>query len=131
MTDAAIDDLIEQIIGCGIEVHRRLGPGLLESVYRDCLLIELRIAGLPVITERSVAIRYRDTLIDSRLRLDLLVGDAIVVELKAVEKLHPVCVSQVITYLKLTDCPAGLIMNFNVSLLKNGIRRVDHPDRYV
>ena len=84
MTDPAIDDLIERTIGCGIEVHRRLGPGLLESVYRECLLIELQAARL-----------------------------------------------QVITYLKLTKCPAGLIMNFNVSLLKNGIRRVDHPDRYV
>ena len=131
MTDPAIDDLIERIIGCGIEVHRTLGPGLLESVYRECLLIELRAAQLPVVTEQPVPLRYRDVSIDSRLRLDLLVGNTIVVELTAVETLHPVCISQVITYLKLTNCPAGLIMNFNVSLLKNGIRRVDHPDRYV
>jgi len=131
MTDAAIDDLIERIIGCGIEVHRTLGPGLLESVYRECLLIEFRTALLPVVTEQSVPLRYRNVPVDSRLRLDMLVGNTIVVERKAVETWHPVYISQVITYLKLTSCPAGLIMNFNVSLLKNGIRRIDHPDRYV
>ncbi len=91
----------------------------------------MRAKELTVATEQSVPLRYRDVPIDSRLRLDLLVENTIVVELKAVETLHPVCLSQVITYLKLTNCPAGLIMNFNVSLLKNGIRRVDHPDRYV
>ncbi len=130
MTDAEVDGLTERIIGCGIEVHRTLGAGLLESVYRECLLIELRAAQVSVAVEQCVKLNYKGTPITSQLRIDLLVEDAIVIELKTVETVHPVHISQVITYLKLTGCPAGLIMNFNVSSLRTGIRRVDHPDRY-
>jgi len=130
MTDTQIDQLTEQIIGCGIEVHRTLGAGLLESVYRECLMIELRGTPLNAIAEQCVKIDYKGVAVKSQLRLDLLVEECIVVELKAVESIHPVHVSQVITYLKLAGYPAGLIMNFNVSSLRRGIRRVDHPDRY-
>ena len=131
MTDTQIDQLTEQIIGCGIEVHKTLGAGLLESVYRECLLVELRAASLQVVDEQWVKLKYKGTPLVSQLRLDLLVDDCVIVELKAVERIHPVHLSQVITYLKLTDHPAGLIMNFNVTSLRSGIRRLNHPDRYV
>jgi len=131
MTDAELDQLTERIIGCGIEVHKTLGAGLLESVYRECLLIELRAAALHVVGEQWMKLKYKGTPLVPQLRLDLLVDDRIIVELKAVERIHPVHLSQVITYLKLTNHPAGLIMNFNVTSLRSGIRRLNHPDRYV
>ncbi len=131
MTDLEIDQLTQRIISCGIEVHRALGAGLLESVYRECLLIELQAARLQAISEQSVKLTYKGTSIRTQLRLDLIVEDCVVVELKAVEGIHPVHLSQVITYLKLTGHPAGLIMNFNVSSLRNGVRRLNHPERYV
>ncbi len=131
MTDVELDQLTERIIGCGIEVHKTLGAGLLESVYRECLLIELQTARLKTICEQWVKLTYKSTPIRTQLRLDLVVEDCVVVELKAIEAIHPVHLSQVITYLKLTDHPAGLIMNFNVTSLRSGIRRLNHPDRYV
>ena len=113
-----------------MEVHKTLGAGLLESVYRECLVVELRAAALEVVGEQWVKLKYKGTPLVSQL-LDLLVDDCVIVELKAVERIHPVHLSQVITYLKLTDHPAGLIMNFNVASLRSGIRRLNHPDRYV
>ena len=129
MTDTQLEDLTERIIGCGMEVHKTLGAGLLESVYRKCLGLELKSAGLRVENERCVKLNYKGTAISSNLRLDLVVEDMVVVELKAVESLHPIYQSQVITYLKLGGFPAGLVMNFNVGSLKWGIRRLEHPDR--
>ena len=126
MTD--VDRLTEQVIGCAIEVHRTLGPGLLESVYRDCLQLELGAANLLVERDRAVSLQYRGHRIGSVLRLDLLVQGCVVVELKAVERLHPIHLAQVITYLKLTGCPAGLLMNFNCTSLRGGLRRLRHPD---
>ena len=126
-----IEPLTEKIIGAGIEVHRTLGPGLLESLYRECLLIELTAAKISFERERHIGLTYKGSAIGSRLRLDLLVEGLVVVELKAVESIHPIHLSQVITYLKLTGCPAGLLLNFNVTSLKAGIRRLVHPDRYV
>ena len=102
-----------------MEVHRILGPGLLESVYRQCLIIEFRRQHLRVDSDRS------------GFKLDLLVNDCVVVELKAVERLQPIYLAQVITYLKISGHPAGLLMNFNATTLKAGLRRLDHPDRYV
>lgn len=128
---AQVDELTEKIIGCAIEVHRLLGPGLLESVYRECLIIELTQQGLQVDTELSLRLDYKGQRIGGGLRLDLLVNSSVVVELKAVESLHPVHSAQVITYLKLSGYPAGLLMNFNSTTLKTGLKRVDHPDRYV
>ncbi len=130
MTDAEIDQITDLIIGCGIEVHKALGAGLLESVYRECLVVELAAAQLNVACERRVRLTYKGKAIKSQLQIDLLVENSIVVELKAVDSIHDIHLSQVITYLKLTGCPAGLIMNFNVGALKNGVRRLDHPDRY-
>jgi GxxExxY protein len=99
---AAIEHLTERIIGCAIEVHKTLGAGLLESVYRECLIIEMRNAQLSVESERCINLTYKGVPISSKLRLDLLVEDTIVVELKAVECIHPIHKSQVITYLKLS-----------------------------
>jgi GxxExxY protein len=125
-----IDALTERVIGCAIEVHRVLGPGLLESVYRDCMLVEMRLEGLNVECERRVSIEYRGQPVPASLVLDLVVERSVVVEVKTVERLHPVHLAQVITYLKLTECPAGLLMNFNSTSLRGGLRRLDHPTLY-
>ena len=130
-TAAEIDALTERIIGCAIEVHRALGPGLLESVYRDCLTIELTASQLAFEAERQVPLDYKGHRIRGELKLDFLVEDCVVVELKSVERPHPVHAAQVITYLKLTGCPAGLLLNFNGTTLRAGLKRLDHPDRYV
>jgi GxxExxY protein len=129
-TDEEIEQLTEKIIGCGIEVHRVFGPGLLESIYQECLITELRIAGLSVESGRHIPLEYKGRSISGELKLDLVVEGCIVVELKAVEQMHPIHQTQVITYLKLTGCPAGLLMNFNSVTLKSGLKRLDHPDRY-
>ena len=126
-----INALTQKVIGCAIAVHRALGPGLLESVYRECMVIELRAQNLRVEWERSVSIEYRGQRIGGALKIDLLVEGCLIVELKAVERLHPVHPAQVITYLKLTGCPAGLLINFNVMVLKDGLKRLDHPALYV
>ena len=116
---------------CAIEVHRTLGPGLLESVYRECMILELRRQNLRVESERQILFDYKGERIKSRLKLDLVVEGCIIVELKAVERLHPIHQAQVITCLKLTGLPAGLLMNFNAPTLKAGLKRLDHPDRYM
>jgi len=126
----AIEGVAHQVIGCAIEVHRILGPGLLESVYQECLPIELMARGLLVETEVRVPIIYKDQKIATSLRIDLLVERSVVVEVKAIEALHPIHSAQLITYLVLTGYQAGLLMNFNEILLKNGLRRLDHPERY-
>jgi GxxExxY protein len=130
MGELLIDELTELVIGCAIAVHTALGPGLLESIYRDCLLIELTFAGIPVSRERSVAIEYRGHRVGSDLRIDLLVDGRLVVEVKATDRLHPVHQAQVITYLKLSGCPAGLLLNFNATSLRAGLKRLDHPAVY-
>lgn len=122
-----IDGLTEQIIGAAIEVHRLLGPGLLESVYLRCLLHELALRGLKVRAELEVPVNYKGIQLETGFRLDLIVEETVVVELKAVESLMPVHQAQVITYLKLTGNAVGLLINFNVPLLKDGIRRLTNP----
>src|SRR6476646_4998621 len=126
-----IDALTERIIGCAIAVHTALGPGLLESIYCDCLVVELLMADLEVERDRRVPIVYRGERVRDDLRLDLLVDGCVVIEIKAVERLHPVHQAQLITYLKLTALPAGLLFNFNATTLRGGLKRVDHPDRYL
>lgn len=130
-TDAEIETLTGGVIGAAIEVHRWLGPGLLESVYRDCLLIELIERGFEVEREHAVPIEYKGRLIRTALKVDLLVARVLVVEVKAIDAIHPVHLAQVITYLKLTGCPAGLLMNFNAATLRAGLKRLDHPERYL
>jgi GxxExxY protein len=129
-TPVGLEDLTEKIIGCAVEVHRILGPGLLESVYRACMIIELRRQHLCVEIERSVTLDYKGERVPT-FRMDLVVNHCVVVEIKSVEQLHPVHSAQVSTYLKISGLPAGLLMNFNATTLKAGLKRMDHPDRYV
>jgi GxxExxY protein len=121
-------DLTEAIIGCGVRVHGAWGPGLLESIYKSCFVIELHAAGHSVVTNRRVPLVYKGHDLQAEFCPDVIVDDAVLVELKAVEKLVPVHKAQVITYLKLTGLPVGLLINFNVSLLKQGVQRVARPD---
>ena len=125
-----VDSLTERIIGCAIEVHRELGPGLLESIYRKSLEIELSEQGLKVDKNKPIDLKYRGREIGPALVFDLQVENRIIVEVKAVERLHPVHLAQVMTYLKLTGCDAGLLLNFNVTALRAGVRRLTHPDLY-
>lgn len=127
----ALEALRERVIGCAIAVHRELGPGLLESIYRDCLVIELKAAGLRVEQEHCVCLHYRGERVSTALRIDLLVEDQLVIEIKAVESLHPVHTAQVITYLKLSGLPFALLINFNVTRLTAGLKRLVHPDLFM
>jgi GxxExxY protein len=115
--------LTERIIGAAIEVHRALGPGLLESAYQTCLAHEFSIRGLAFEQQKPLPVEYKGTRLDCGYRLDFLVAEKVVVELKAVDDLHPVHEAQLMTYIKLASCRIGLLINFNVPLLKDGIRR--------
>ena len=120
---AYLNRLTAMIIGAAIEVHRYLGPGLLESAYELCLLYELERLGLRVERQKGLPLVYKEIGLEIGYRIDLLVEGLIVVEIKAVENILPVHEAQVLTYLKLSGCPLGLLLNFNVPLLKDGIRR--------
>ena len=120
-----LNALTELIIGAAIEVHRTLGPGLLESAYEAALFYELRhICSLSVLRQVPVNVIYKGQHLDVGYRIDLLVNDLIILELKTVEKVSDVHMAQILTYMKLNDKHLGLIINFNVKLLKNGIKRV-------
>ncbi|MDR2937860.1 MAG: GxxExxY protein [Prevotellaceae bacterium] len=118
-----IDQITQKIIGCAIEVHKALGPGLLESAYEECLAFELQQAGLKVERQKPIPIVYKDIKLDCGYRMDLLVEGRVVVELKAVDALIPVHEAQVLTYMKFGQKQVGLLINFNVTLLKNGLKR--------
>ena len=125
------ENLTGQIIGGAIEVHSALGAGLLESVYDDCLADELGQVGLSFVRHHHVPIIYKGRRLSQRLFVDFIVGDVVLVEVKAVDAIAAVHVAQVITYLKLTGCPVGLLINFNVPSLRNGgVRRQYNPDVY-
>jgi GxxExxY protein len=116
-------ELTEQIIAAAIEVHRALGPGLLESIYQLCLAQELRLRGLSFEQEKVIALDYKGIHIDTGYRLDFIIQNKVVLELKAVESTLPVHEAQLLTYLKVTGCKVGLLINFNVPVLKLGITR--------
>ena len=118
-----LNNLTEKIMGAAIEVHRHLGPGLLESTYEICLEYELKEAGLSVERQKSLPLIYKKIKLSQGYRLDLLVERQVIVELKTVEKLTSVHSAQLLSYLKLSGCKVGLLINFNVKLLKHGIRR--------
>ncbi len=118
------NDISSKIIGCAIEVHRALGPGLLESAYRQCLYYELKNEGLLVEMEKPMPITYKEIKLDHGYRMDLLVENKVVVELKTVEDFTDVHTSQVLTYLRLGNYKLGLLINFHTSLLRNGIKRI-------
>src|SRR3954467_15464731 len=128
---AGHEELTECIITCGIRVHQTFGPGLFESIYKRCFVIELTEAGLRIDTSRRIPLTYRGHDLDAQFCPDIIIEDTVIVELKAVETLAPVHKTQLITYLKLTGLPLGLLMNFNVDKLRDGIRRVVRPDLYV
>jgi len=116
-------DLTDHIVGCGIEVHRHLGPGLLESVYESALCLEFASAGLSFTRQIGIPVYYKGTLIAEH-RPDLIVGNRVIVEIKSVERFDYVFVAQMLTYLRITGLRVGLILNFNRAVLKDGIRRI-------
>ena len=118
-----LNQITGEIIGAAIEVHRALGPGLLESIYEECLCQELRVREIRFDRQHPLPIAYKGLTLDCGYRVDLLVAEAIVVEIKAVQSLDPIHEAQLLTYLKLGGWKAGLLINFNVSVLKDGIRR--------
>ena len=121
--DADVDELVRRVIGAAIEVHRHLGPGFLESVYEEALCVELELRKIPFDRQRPIGVDYKGHSVGQG-RLDLLVGDKLLVELKAVDRLVPIHSAQVISYLKATHLHLGLLINLNVPLLKDGIRRI-------
>ena len=118
-----INELTEFVIGCAIEVHRNLGPGLLESAYSKCLEYELKSQGIYVEKEISLPIIYKEIKIDHGYRIDLLVENRLVIELKTVEKFTDVHVAQILTYMRLGNYATGILLNFNTKLLKDGLKR--------
>jgi GxxExxY protein len=119
----SINQLTKEIIGAGIAVHRALGPGLLESAYQKCLYQELSLRGIPFQYELPIPLEYRELRLEAGYRLDLLVARRVVVEVKAIESIAPIHEAQLLTYLRLGGWNVGLLMNFNVVVLKDGIRR--------
>ncbi len=115
--------LTEQVIGAAIEVHRHLGPGLLESAYLKCLARELRLREILFQTEVTLPVEYKGLRLESGFRIDVLVAEKVIIEVKSVEKIEPVHEAQLLTYLRLSGCPVGLLINFNVPVLKSGIIR--------
>ena len=118
------NDLTEKVIGAAIEVHRSLGPGLLESAYQKCLCRELSLRRIPFVPQLILPVEYKGVRVDCSYRIDLLVDSAVVVEIKAVAAIEPVHKAQLLTYLRLGGWRIGLLMNFNVPALRNGIRRL-------
>jgi len=121
MTD---DQLTHEIIGAAIEVHRMLGPGLLESAYEECLARELNIRGIPFEQQKPLPLVYKDVKLECGYRVDLLVDGRVILELKAVDALAPIHDAIVLTYLRLSGCKIGLLINFHTAMLKDGIRRL-------
>ena len=122
-----VSSLTAAIIGSAITVHQETGAGLLESVYKLCLAAELRARGFRVEPECILPLIYRDVRLESAYRADMIVEKSVLIEVKAVENLLPLHQAQVITYLKMSGCPIGLLLNFNVPILRHGIRRMLHP----
>lgn len=118
------NEISEKIIGCAIQVHRELGPGLLESSYEECLYYELVQSGLLVEKQKPLPLVYKEVKLECGYRIDLMVERKVIVEVKAVEALNDIHLVQVLTYLKLSKVKLGLLMNFNVTLMKSGIKRV-------
>ena len=119
-----LDQISRKIIGAAITVHRALGPGLLESTYEACLAYELVQLGLKVERQKELPVRYRGVVIDCGYRMDLIIEDAIVVEVKSIEQLLPIHQAQVMSYLRLSGLRVGLLLNFNVRILKQGLKRI-------
>jgi len=117
------DELSKRVIGCAIEVHRELGPGLLESTYEQCLARELSLNEISFQLQHPQPVEYKGIQLDCGYRIDILIEDELIIELKAVEEIKGIHEAQLLTYMKLAGIKTGLLMNFNVTLLKNGIKR--------
>ena len=118
------DKLSNRVIGCAIEVHRYLGPGLLESTYEQCLAHEMKMEGMPFKLQYPLPVEYKGIKVDCGYRVDLLVNNTLIVELKSVDKILPIHQAQLLTYMKLSGIKIGLLINFNVEYLKRGIKRM-------
>ena len=121
-----IGDLTGEVIGAAIEVHKTLGPGLLESTYEECLCRELELRKIPYERQKELPIEYKGLKLDCGYRLDILAANRLILELKACESLQPIHEAQLLTYLKLTGIKLGLLINFNVPMQKQGIRRIEN-----
>src|SRR6266496_2586472 len=121
------DKLSSEVIGAAIEVQRHRGPGLIESIYERCMLRELELRSIPATTQKLVRVEYKGLVFDEPLRFDLLVDECLLIELKAVEILHPSSKAQLFSYMKLLNIPIGLLINFHEPVLKNGISRMIFP----
>ena len=124
--ELTVNEVTEQIIGAAIEVHRALGPGLLESAYEACLVHELAERALSVQRQKALPVSYKSVRIDCGYRIDLLVEGQVIIELKAIGRIEPIHEAQLLSYLKLSGCHVGLLINFNVKQLKDGVRRLVH-----
>lgn len=118
-----LESLSHKVIGCAVEVHRELGPGLLETAYETCLAHELSLAGVQFARQKELPVEYKGVSLECGYRIDLLVEDKLILELKAVDEVLGIHQAQILTYMKLCKAPVGLLINFNVSLLKDGIQR--------
>jgi len=118
-----IELLTKKVIGCAIEVHKTLGPGLLESTYEHCLAYELQQAGIIAQTQMLLPVNYKGISIDAGYRLDILIANELIIELKSVDVVNPICAAQLLTYMKLTKIKAGLLINFNTKKLTDGVKR--------
>ncbi len=124
MAEGQRDQRTEQVIGLAIEVHRQLGPGLLESAYEACLCFELRGAGLQHVRQVPLPVKYKDVVLECGYRMDIVVEDQLVIELKTVDRILPIHDAQLLTYLRLSGIKTGLLLNFNTALLRDGIHRL-------
>ncbi|MCI0411540.1 GxxExxY protein [bacterium] len=118
------DRLSKRVIGAAIEVHRVMGPGLIESIYQKCLIRELQLSGIHCASEVRIPLEYKGAIFDEQLKMDVYVDDCLILELKAVESILPIHKAQILTYMKLLDVPVGLLINFHSTLLKHGISRL-------
>ncbi len=118
------NEISKIIFDCALKVHKVLGPGLLESSYEECLFYELKNTGLQVEKQKALPLVYEEVKLDIGYRIDIIVENKVIIELKAVEMLNDIHLAQLLTYLKLSDCKLGMLINFNVKLIKNGIKRV-------
>ncbi len=118
------EQLTGEIIGAAIEVHRVLGPGLLESAYEECLAWELNRKGLRVTRQACIPVRYKELKIEEGYRVDMVINEAVILELKCIDSFQPIHTAQVLTYLKMTNLRLGLLLNFKVDVMRNGIKRV-------
>lgn len=124
---STFNNITHEILGAAIEVHRSLGPGLLESIYTPCLQFELTARGMKFVAQQPIPVVYKGVALEASYRFDLIVEELVVVEVKSVAALTPVFEAQLLTYLHLTGCPAGLLINFNVPRLMDGVKRLINP----